>query len=138
MPGARIGGGKARVAPSVLAVLYKHGRPAQTEFAQWLKDTELTMCPIASEVTMPAAVLDRIAASGEGDALINARASELTCLRLYSVFKAYQDVEVGSRERMEAARVHERMQVEEQGELQLRRGVPEYLRRVSRARPGGR
>eukprot|EP00959_Pyramimonas_sp_CCMP1952_P432302 9052974-Pyramimonas_sp.AAC.1 len=34
--------------------------------------------------------------SGEYDALINSRAAELTCLRLYSIFKAYRDVEVES------------------------------------------
>ena len=45
---------------------------------------------------MLAAVLDRMMSSGEFDALINSQAAELTCLRIYSIFKAYEKVEVES------------------------------------------
>eukprot|EP00959_Pyramimonas_sp_CCMP1952_P439359 9197542-Pyramimonas_sp.AAC.1 len=33
---------------------------------------------------------------GEFDSLINSQAAELTCLRIYSIFKAYENVEVES------------------------------------------
>eukprot|EP00959_Pyramimonas_sp_CCMP1952_P224095 4685527-Pyramimonas_sp.AAC.1 len=45
---------------------------------------------------MLAAVLDRMMMRGEFDAPINSQAAELTCLRVYSMFKAYENVEVES------------------------------------------
>ena len=91
--GGRVGGVQARVAPTVLARLYKSGRGARAELDDWLRQKELIKCSIASEVYMLGAVLDKMMSAGEFDSLINSQAAELTCLRLYSIFKAYELVE---------------------------------------------
>ncbi len=40
-----------------------------------------------------ASILDRMIFSGEHDQLMHSPASELMCLRLYAIFKAYDQVE---------------------------------------------
>jgi len=42
---------------------------------------------------MLAMVLDRMMSAGDHDSLINSQAAELTCLRLYSIWKAYERVQ---------------------------------------------
>ena len=83
---------KKRVAPSVLTWLYRGGRTAKVELNEWIRGKELQQSQIASEVVMLGAVLDRMLISGQHDELINSSAAELTCLRLYSIFRAYENV----------------------------------------------
>ena len=90
--GAPVGGVKARVAPTVLAKLYKGGRSARVETQEWLKSKELQTAGVAQEINMLAMVLDRMMSSGQHDDLINSQVAELTCLRLYSIWKAYERV----------------------------------------------
>ena len=42
---------------------------------------------------MLALVMDRMMSSGQYDQLINSQAAELACLRLYSIWKAYERVQ---------------------------------------------
>ena len=90
--GSQVGGVKARVSPTVLAKLYRGGRTARAETQEWLRSKELQQASVANEVNMLAMVLDRMMTAGEHDALINSQAAELTCLRLYSIWKAYERV----------------------------------------------
>ena len=87
-----VGGVKTRVAPTVLHKLYRSGRTAKIELGEWLRSKELQRASISSEVTMLAMVLDRMMAEGAYEQLINSPAAELTCLRLYAIWKAYENV----------------------------------------------
>ena len=90
--GPKVGGVRARVAPTILPRLYKAGRSAKVEIREWLRTKELEKAGIAQEVVVLAAILDRMMFTGDFDSLINSEASELACLRLYSIFKAYEKV----------------------------------------------
>ena len=88
-----MGGVRTRVAPAVLAKLYKGGRSARVESQEWLRSKELQSAGVAQDINMLAMVLDRMMSSGQYDELINSQAAELTCLRLYSIWKAYERVQ---------------------------------------------
>ena len=90
--GGRVGGVKTRVAPTILPRLYRSGRSAKQEIREWLRSKELERAGIAQEIIVLASILDRMLFTGDHDALINSEASELACLRLYSIFKAYEKV----------------------------------------------
>ena len=66
-----MGGVRTRVAPTVLAKLYRGGRTARIETQEWLRSKELQGASVAKEVNMLAMALDRMMISGEHDALIN-------------------------------------------------------------------
>ena len=90
--GQRVGGIRTRVAPTVLSKLYKSGRSARVEVAEWLRSKELQRATICHEVLMLASILDRMMAAGDHSALINSQSAELTCLRMYAIWKAYDQV----------------------------------------------
>ena len=92
MQGQRVAGIRARVAPTVLSMLYKSGRSAKQEVADWLKTKELQRASISHKVLMLASILDRMMAAGDHSALINSQPAELACLRLYAIWKAYDQV----------------------------------------------
>ena len=80
------------MAPTVLSKLYKSGRSARVEVAEWLRSKELQRATICHEVLMLASILDRMMAQGDYSALINSQPAELACLRLYAIWKAYDQV----------------------------------------------
>eukprot|EP00972_Heterocapsa_arctica_P110119 16215066-Heterocapsa_arctica.AAC.1 len=67
----KVGGIKSRVAPVVLARLYKAGRTAKQEIREWLRSKELEKAPIANEVMVLGMILDRMIMNGQHDMLIN-------------------------------------------------------------------
>ena len=77
----------------MLPRLYRAGRSARQELREWLRSKELEKAGIAQEVMVLAAILDRMLFTGDYESLINSEASELACLRLYSIFKAYEKVQ---------------------------------------------
>ena len=81
---------KARVAPHVLARLYRSGRTAKLEMSEWRRSKQLERCQAAGETIMLAMVLDRMLEHGED--LVNNQSAELICRRLYSLLKAYERV----------------------------------------------
>ena len=78
----------------MLSKLYKGGRIARYEVADWIKSKELGSSPVAAEMAVLAQILDRMMLSGQNGALVNSAASEVTCLRMYSIWKAYENVHV--------------------------------------------
>ena len=92
VPHMKVGGIKSRVAPTVLSKVYKGGRCAKLEVQEWLRTKELTRAPIANEMLVLAMTLDRMMISGDFKGLINSQASELSCLRMYAIMKAYEGV----------------------------------------------
>ena len=82
---------KARVAPQVLATLFKGGRTAKQEMGEWSRNKQLDKCQAAGEAIILAMVLDRMLESGED--LVNNESAELLCRRLYAILKAYEKVQ---------------------------------------------
>ena len=88
----KVGGIKTRVAPVVLSRLYKAGRTAKQEIKEWLRSKELARAPITSEISVLGMILDRMMMTGQHDMMINSQASGVTCLRMYAIWKAYDNV----------------------------------------------
>ena len=80
------------MAPTVLSKVYRSGRSAKQEVQEWLRSKELTKAPIANEMLVLAMMLDRMMSCGDYKGLINSQASELSCLRMYAIMKAYEGV----------------------------------------------
>ena len=89
----RVGNITTRTAPEMLSRLYKSGRTAKAELREWLRSKELEACPAASEVLVLGMILDRMLENAEVENLVNSRSAELVTLRIYSIMKAYQNVE---------------------------------------------
>ena len=89
----RVGNITTRTAPDMLSRLYKSGRTAKAELREWLRSKELEACPAASEVLVLGMILDRMLENAEVENLVNSRSAELVTLRIYSITKAYQNVE---------------------------------------------
>ena len=81
---------KARVAPHILARLYRGGRTAKQEMTEWRRSKQLERCQSAGETIILAMVLDRMLEAGED--LVNNGSSELITRRLYALLKAYERV----------------------------------------------
>ena len=81
---------KTRIAPHVLAKLYKSGRTAKQEMAEWRRSKQLERCQAAGETLILGMVLDRMLENGED--LVNSGSAELVCRRLYAILKAYERV----------------------------------------------
>ena len=65
---------------------------AKVEVAEWIRSKDLGTAPVASEMAVLAQILDRMMLSGNHAMLVNSAASEVTCLRMYSIWKAYENV----------------------------------------------
>ena len=89
----RVGEIRTRVAPEVLTRLYRSGRAAQVDLREWLRSKELESCNAAAEVTVMGMVLDRMLETDPPGTVINSRAAELICLRIYSLMKAFEKVQ---------------------------------------------
>ena len=88
----RVGEIRSRVAPEILTRLYRGGKKAQAELREWLRSKELESCN-AAEVLVLGMVLDRMLETDPPATVINSRAAELVCLRIYSVMKAFDKVQ---------------------------------------------
>ena len=65
---------------------------AKVEVGDWIKSKELFGASVAAEMNVLAQILDRMMLSGQRSSLVNSPASEVTCLRMYSIWKAYENV----------------------------------------------
>eukprot|EP00959_Pyramimonas_sp_CCMP1952_P132258 2765279-Pyramimonas_sp.AAC.1 len=89
----RVGEIRTRVAPEVLTRLYRGGKKAQAELREWLRSKELEGCSAAAEVLVLGMVIDRMLETDSPAPVINSRAAELVCLRIYSSMKAFDRVQ---------------------------------------------
>ena len=62
------------------------------EVKEWMRSKELARSPVASEPLVLAGVLDRMMMHDDLDGVTDTPAGELTCLRIYAIWKAYEQV----------------------------------------------
>ena len=87
------GDAKVRIAPTLIAKLYKSGRTAVKEMEETLRTKGLEKCHTAAELPTLALVLDRLLLlSSEAD-VINMPAVEAVCRRMYGLIRAFEDVQ---------------------------------------------
>ena len=84
-----IGPSQARIAPMVLARMYKFGTSAKFQVQQYVRAKELEACHAASEMALMAAILDRMLNSDQD--MVNSQAVEVICRRLYGLFRAFEN-----------------------------------------------
>ena len=80
-----IGPSLARIAPMVLAQMYKFETSAKFQVQQYVRAKELEACHAASEMALMAANLDRMLD------MVNSQAVEVICRRLYGLFRAFEN-----------------------------------------------
>ena len=85
-PDWRIGDSKARVAPKLLAWLYRNGKSAKAEVQEWIRSKELDTCHSAQELLLLAVIVDKLVIS-EAE-FINSDAVEVLGRRMYSLYRA--------------------------------------------------
>ena len=89
----KIGGdAKTRVAPQLVAKLYRRGRTAAAELEQLVQERGLTKCHAAAEMPTMGLVLDRLVVHSRDTDVINMPAVEVVCRRIYGALLAFEDV----------------------------------------------
>ena len=89
-PDWKIGDSRARVAPTLLAWLYKNGRSAKIEVQEFIRSKELETCHSAAEMVLLAVILDRLVIA-EAE-FINSDAVEVMARRMYALYRAFEKV----------------------------------------------
>eukprot|EP00959_Pyramimonas_sp_CCMP1952_P467922 9492395-Pyramimonas_sp.AAC.1 len=85
-----IGPSQSRIAPMVLASMYKFGTSAKSQVQQYVRSKELESCHAASEMALMAAIMDRMLNADQD--MVNSQAVEVICRRLYGLFRAFENV----------------------------------------------
>ena len=86
------GDAKVRVAPDLIAKIYKNNRSAVRELEEYVRSRGLEKCHAAAELPTLALILDRLVMhSGSAD-VVNFPAVEAICRRVYGLMRAFEDV----------------------------------------------
>ena len=89
----KIGGdAKVRLAPDMIAKLYKNGRTATRELEEFLRSKGLEKCHAAQELPTLGLVVDRLVAQDSKADIINLSAVEVLCRKIYGLLRAFEDV----------------------------------------------
>ena len=89
----KIGGdARVRVAPDMIAKLYKNSRTAATELEEFIRVRGLEKCHAALEMPTLGLILDRLVVASPGVEIVNLQAVEVICRKLYGLLKAFEDV----------------------------------------------
>jgi hypothetical protein len=91
--GFKIGGdATVRVAPSMVAKLYKNGRTASRELDEFVRSRGLERCHSATELPTLGLILDRLVVDSASSEVINMPAVEVVCRKIYGLIGAFEDV----------------------------------------------
>ena len=91
--GFKIGGdASVRVAPSMVAKLYKYGRTASRELEEFVRSRGLEKCHAAMELPTLGLILDRLVVDSASAEVINMPAVEVVCRKVYGLIRAFEDV----------------------------------------------
>ena len=89
----RIGGDtKVRIAPDMIAKLYRNGRTATRELEDFVHTRGLDRCHAAAEMPTLGLVLDRLVTFESSADIVNLSAVEVICRKLYGLLRAFEDV----------------------------------------------
>ena len=90
IPEWSLGGTKERIAPFVLARLFKSGQMGTTEMKRFIASKEIDSCHSASELMLLAMVVDRMMMLNVD--LVNSEAMEIVCRRIHGLKRAFEGV----------------------------------------------
>ena len=92
MPDMKIGGGATvRVAPPLIAKLYRNGTSAQRELSTFVQSRGLQRCHAAQEMPTLGLILDRLFATENIDS-INLSAVEVLARKIYGLIRCFEEV----------------------------------------------
>ena len=91
--GFKIGGdASVRVAPSMVAKLYKYGRTASRELEEFVRSRGLEKCHAAVELPTLGLILDRLVVDSASAEVISKPAVGVVCRKVYGLIRAFGDV----------------------------------------------